>query len=127
MKQGLLLLLATLLVSVSAKALDVPMATDMCELCARDGNCSTAHRGQPGQYCGAYIKHEFQEVCCCGTNQVCGRPAIDLQCECTSIVVEKAPSSDVSQFTILLGVIIDLVIIGGLFWAVYYCCCHAQT
>ncbi|EQC26155.1 hypothetical protein SDRG_16007, partial [Saprolegnia diclina VS20] len=79
------------------------------------------HRGQPGQYCGAYIKHGFQEVCCCGTNQVCGRPAVDLQCECTSIVVEKAPSSYASFDTILLASLINLVIIGALFWAMYYC------
>ncbi|KDO35344.1 hypothetical protein SPRG_00193 [Saprolegnia parasitica CBS 223.65] len=122
------LALLMLLLAASAMALEEPLTSDACALCARDGNCSTAHRGQPGQYCGTYIKHGFQEVCCCGTNQVCGRPSIDLQCECTSIVVEKAPSSsDASDGTILVAVLLDFTIIGGLFWAIYYCCCQAQT
>ncbi|OQS07334.1 hypothetical protein THRCLA_00661 [Thraustotheca clavata] len=80
-----------------------------CEICALTGDCNKAYREQPGQYCGSYQKHGFNEVCCCGVHQICGSPEQDQQCECISIlfkslttipIVPESENQSVAEFAI---------------------------
>ncbi|KDO35343.1 hypothetical protein SPRG_00192 [Saprolegnia parasitica CBS 223.65] len=102
MTTTVLSLVALLLLSVHAR-LD-PATLTPCEACALDGNCSTAYHDLPGQFCGSFQKRGLREMCCCGAQQACGKPADDLQCECTATLRDGAPPTPPeSLFDIVVG------------------------
>mmetsp|Transcript_17537 Transcript_17537/g.25401 ORF Transcript_17537/g.25401 Transcript_17537/m.25401 type:complete len:325 (-) Transcript_17537:88-1062(-) len=57
-----------------------------CELCAQFGQCSTAFRNSPGQYCGDWYDYtaSHNKPCCCPTDSTCKNSGTSCSCHVSS-------------------------------------------
>jgi hypothetical protein len=62
----------------------VTAALSECQRCEETGDCSTAYRGSPGQFCGHWLDRANQrQSCCCPVGAVCR--VSNYACNCAAV------------------------------------------